>query len=501
MEIGMNLSQSVCQLLKETGPGRMTNTAYDTAWIARLGEIDLTMSNLALDWLCQNQLPDGSWGTPEFLYYHDRVICTLAAIIALCKHGKRSRDHIQQAKGVTALERLTSGATRGLMADPGGSTVGFEMIMPTLLAEAQALGIIQNQDNHILGRLSRKRAVKIAMLQGKMISRQVTMAHSAEMAGPDAMHLLDIDNLQEKNGSIASNPAATAYFAIQVRPGDGKALDYLRKVIVNNGAPYLSPFDIYERAWVLWNLALAAPLDKDIMEFFKPHLDYLAAAWNPGEGVSFSVDFAPKDGDDTCISYELLSRFGYLIDLEAVLRYEEADHFRCFTFEANPSISANIHVLGALRQGGLEVGHPSIQKIINFVRNSQIDGTFWFDKWHASPYYATAHAVIACSGYADELVESAIDWILETQLQNGAWGFFPGMPTAEETAYCLQALALWQRNGHSLPSNVLQRAKIWLQDHMNDKYPPLWPGKCLYCPDLIVRSAILGALMLVDNTA
>jgi halimadienyl-diphosphate synthase len=494
----MNLSESICQLLKETGPGRMSNTAYDTAWLALLGDIDRQISNRALDWLCKNQLTDGSWGASEFLYYHDRVICTLAAIIALYKYGKRFQDRTQLEKGIAALERLSSGATRGLMADPGGSTVGFEMIMPTLLAEAQTLGILQSQENHILGRLSKKRAMKIALLQGKMISRQVTMAHSSEMAGPDAVHILDIDNLQDRNGSVASNPAATAYYAIQVRPGDEKALNYLRNVIVDNGAPYLSPFDIYERAWVLWNLALAAPFDDTVMKSFRPHLDYLAKAWQPGGGVSFSVDFAPKDGDDTCISYELLSRFGYEVDLEAVLSYEEADHFRCFTFEANPSISVNFHMMGALRQAGLEVGHPAVQKIIHFLQSTQIDGTFWFDKWHASPYYATTHAVIACSGFADDLAKSAVKWILQTQLRSGAWGFFPNMPTAEETAYCLQALSLWERSGHSLPENVLQRGKTWLIDHMDDPYPPLWPGKCLYSPDLIVRSAILSALKLVE---
>jgi halimadienyl-diphosphate synthase len=494
----MNLSQNICQLLGETGPGRMTNTAYDTAWIARLGEIDQSMSNQALDWLCRNQLPDGSWGASEFLYYHDRVICTLASIIALYKNGKRHGDRVKIERGVLALEKLTDGATRGLQADPGGATVGFEMIMPTLLAEAQSLGIIKSQEDRILGRLSRQRAVKTAMLKGKMISRQVTMAQSAEMAGPDATHLLDIDNLQEKNGSVANNPAATAYFAIQVCPGDTKALDYLRKVIVDDGAPFLLPFDIYERAWVLWNLALAAPFDNDVMKFYRPHLDYLAQAWRPGEGVSFSASFTPKDGDDTCISYELLSRFGYSVDLDAVLSYEEDNHFRCFAMEANPSISVNIHMLGALRQAGLEYKHPSVQKIIRFLQKTQINGTFWFDKWHASPYYATTHAVIACSGYADELIRTAVKWILDTQLPDGSWGFFPNLPTAEETAYCLQALSLWKRSGHPVESDAMRRGRIWLAEHSDDKYPPLWPGKCLYSPDLIVRSAVLSALVLTE---
>jgi halimadienyl-diphosphate synthase len=280
----MNLNQQVCQLLHETGPGRMTNTAYDTAWIARLDEVDRSISAQALDWLCRNQLPDGSWGASEFLYYHDRVICTLAALIALYKHGKRRSDRAKIERGVLALEKLIDGAAHGLQSDPGGATVGFEMIMPTLLAEAQLLGIIGSQENHILGKLSNQRTKKIAMLQGKMISRQVTMAHSAEMAGADALRLLDIENLQERNGSVANNPAATAYYAIQVSPGNTMALDYLHKVINDDGAPYFLPLDIYEPAWVLWNLTLADISDNSVKMALKPHLDYLAAAWKRGEG-------------------------------------------------------------------------------------------------------------------------------------------------------------------------------------------------------------------------
>lgn len=495
----MDLNGQVLQLLHEIGPGQMTNTAYDTAWIARLGEIDRFTSFQALDWLSRNQLPDGSWGAPEFLYYHDRVICTLAAINALYKHGKRSSDRAKIEKGVLALEKLIDGAARGLQSDPGGPTVGFEMIMPTLLAEAQSLGVIGSREDHILGRLANQRKKKLAMLQGKMINRQVTMAHSAEMAGADAIRLLDIENLQERNGSIANNPAATAYFAIHVLPGNREAMDYLHRVIKDDGAPYFLPLDVYEPAWVLWNLTLADLSDNAVRMAIKPHLDYLAAAWKQGEGVGISMDYTLKDGDDTGITYALLSRFGYPVDLDAVLSYEEKDHFRCFTYEVNSSVSVNIHMLGALRQAGMEITHPSVQKIVRYLKNAQINNAFWYDKWHASPYYVTSHAIITCSGYADELVQTATDWVLETQLKNGAWGFFPGMPTAEETAYCLQALALWQRGGHAVPSDALKHGKAWLLDHMDEKYPPLWPGKCLYCPNLAVRSAILSALLLIDG--
>ena len=120
---------------------------------------------------------------------------------------------------------------------------------------------------------------------------------------------------------------------------------------------------------------------------------------------------------------------------------------------------------------------------------------FWFDKWHTSPYYPTAHAVIACAGYNDTLVEDTIQWILETQSLAGSWGYY--MPTAEETAYCLQALTIWKRHGGQVPAEALRRGASWLAEHMEPPYPPLWVGKCLYCPVLVVRSAILSALALV----
>lgn len=40
----------------------ISSTAYDTAWVAKLGQLDDELSDLALNWLCERQLPDGSWG-------------------------------------------------------------------------------------------------------------------------------------------------------------------------------------------------------------------------------------------------------------------------------------------------------------------------------------------------------------------------------------------------------------------------------------------------------
>jgi halimadienyl-diphosphate synthase len=488
----MDLHRSSQQLLTEIGPGhRISRSAYDTAWVARLIDLDEPLGMAALDWLRAHQLPDGSWGAESPRYFHDRLICTLAAMIALARCGQ-AEDHKRLQRAQLALEFVAG----GLSADPAGETVGFEMLVPTLLAEADTMGVIPGLSGGLLGRLTQRlsnyRAAKLAALPGGRINRLVTVAFSAEMIGCDGLRLLDVENLQEENGSVACSPAATAFFALHVRPHDSRALTFLQKYAIDGALPYVVPIDVFELAWPLWNLALAGDLDGDLLALCQPHLDYLEKAWKPGEGVAALTELSLMDGDDTAVTYEALARFDRAVDLEGVLHFEKDGHFRCYGLEANPSISTNIHVLGALRQAGLGMEHRAVQKVLLFLQRVQTMQMFWFDKWHASPYYATAHAVIACAGLADDLVDDAVYWILATQGPDGAWGYY--MPTAEETAYCLQALVTWKRQGHAVPNDVLKRGALWLTDHAEPPYPPLWIGKCLYYPELVVRSAVLSAL-------
>ena len=489
------MTDLIAQLIDEIGPGHMASTAYDTAWAARLGEIDWNISSQALSWLAENQLADGSWGAPAPMYYHDRVICTLAAMIALSVRGRRGHDKSQIERGRLALERVVGGATQGLQSDPNGATVGFEMIAPTLTAEAEKLGIIPSQGNRILGRLSKQRAKKLAYLQGNMISRHVTMAFSAEMAGSDGQHMLDVHNLQEANGSVGVSPSATAYFATYIKKGDPASLNYLRHILKpDGGLPNVAPFDVFEIGWALWNLSLIPGLGHT--EKLKPHLDFLSKAWQPKTGVGFAASYTVKDSDDTGLVYETLLRYGIEKDLASVLSYEEKDHFRCFDLEVNPSISANIHVLGALGQAGLSAKNSSVQKIIHFLHKSKGQQPFWVDKWHASPYYATAHAIIACAGLANDLVGESVEWILKTQNSNGSWGTY--VATAEETAYAMQALCVWNQKVARIPKSIIKNGARWLKENMHNPYPPLWIGKCLYSPHLVIRSAVISALALAQ---
>ena len=496
------MKEQIHQILKEMGPGTISTTAYDTAWVARLGEIDWELSSRALNWLCENQLPDGSWGANNVFYYHDRVISTLAAMISLTRQGRRKHDAKQVNHGLLALEKIIAGATQGLMADPNGATVGFEMIVPTLVAEAEKLGLITQQKDRLLGRLSKMRSQKLSVLNGKKLNRNVTLAFSAEMAGNDNLAIFDIENLQEINGSVANSPSATAYFISHTGTNHPKALAYLKETIdrKNGGASFTYPYDIYERAWILWNISITPTFMEDptIRKLCNPHVQFLKDAWHPEKGVGFSTCVSLRDGDDTSVTYEALAKFGYTLEKETILNYEMEDHFRCYPLEINPSVGANVHMLGALKQAGFDRDHPAVQKILNFLRTTQQPGGYWVDKWHISPYYVTAHAIIACKEYESELSQAAINWMLDTQKEDGTWGSTQ-LSTAEETAYCIQALKLWQTSKGNIHTDKINKAALWLEQNQDKPQPALWISKSLNSPKLVVKSVILSALALATG--
>jgi halimadienyl-diphosphate synthase len=483
----MDLQSQIDQLIREIGPGQdITRSPYDTAWVARLADLDEPVGVEALHWIRSNQLADGSWGAGQLRYYHDRLICTLAAMAVLAENNGPG-DELRLRRAAMALDTMI----QGLGADPV-ETIGFEMIMPTLLDEVESLEWGPNQGSQTLNHLRRHREAKLASLPEGVINRHVTVAFSAEMVGTGGIHLLDLENLQEENGSIAYNPAATAFFARYVRRGDPAAVRYLESVSSGGAVPYTAPIDVFELSWTLWNLGYQGPGQEH--QRIQEHLDYLESLWIPGQGIAAVSNLSLTDGDTTALVYDVLLRYGRKVDLDGVMHYDAGDHFRCFSLEANPSISTNIHVLGALRRAGLGLDQRPVQAILAFLERTQTLQMFWCDKWHASPYYATAHAILALAGEKVPFLDDAIFWILATQNKDGSWGYY--MPTAEETAYCLQALVVWRRWGGQVPLHAIERAAAWLERHSEPPYVPLWIGKSLYAPVLVVRSAILGALAL-----
>ena len=105
--------------------------------------------------------------------------------------------------------------------------------------------------------------------------------------------------------------------------------------------------------------------------------------------------------------------------------------------------------------------------------------------------------MIACAKFKNAVAQSTVNWILKNQRQDGSWGTFGS--TAEETAYCLQALSIWSKHVNKVPSESIQKGRKWLLEHYTLPYSPIWIGKGLYSAELVSRSAVLSAMLLTDS--
>lgn len=482
-----------CELVRRLD-NRMGPSPYDIAWMARVREPgggprwpDL------LDWLVEHQHPDGSWGG-HIVYYHDRMVCTLAAAIALQMH----RDAQGAEDAVARAEGFLWHHLHLLPRDPF-ELVGFELVFPTLLDEARRLGI--DVPSHACG-YGRIQTEKLRLIPPEMLySPRATTVHSLEFLGPAG----DPEKMRKAlavNGSLGNSPAATAYY-LSFRPDDADAVAYLEAVRRHmDHIIYLYPFRSFETAWVLNNLDFSGHPVRDFAD--DAVWDALASSVESG-GVGLDSTFGIPDADTTAVSLYLLLRAGVDVDERILAQFENAEQrvFRTYHFERNLSVSTNVHALATLR---LLPDYPNREEIRRQIAavllERRVYNVYWTDKWHASPYYATSHAlsVLVDEGrYLAAACEQTVDWLIHTQHADGSWGFFQ-RGTAEETAYVLTAL-LHVQPCLPVDVSVLQRGVAYLaqQRAADQPRPDLWLGKDLYKPIDVVESAILGALMAYEN--
>jgi len=238
----------------------------------------------------------------------------------------------------------------------------------------------------------------------------------------------------------------------------------------------------------------------------EPVWQQLATELTP-TGIGLDATFGINDGDITSVTTRLLISVGWPVKAEVLQHFEnpQTHTFRTYDYERNLSVGTNVHALEAL---DLIPDYPDRREvqsqIILMLLSSRVFNMYWIDKWHISPYYATAHVLIGLLRQGAYLVHACrhtIDWLVHNQRRDGSWGFFH-VGTVEETAYTLMALLHFSRY-EPVDREVLRRGAVYLADHYHgdqNDYAELWIGKCLYAPYDIVRSAILAALILYENT-
>lgn len=483
-----------------TRPG-IAGTAYDTAWIATVpaeGDQRTPRFPSALQWLLDHQLPDGSWGG-EVRYEHDRILCTLAALAPLAHFGRRVEDRAAVEAGTRYLWQHGH-----LLATEPVELVGFELLLPTLVSRAVAAGIAvpPHLDVYAAQRAEKLRLIPSAALY----STQTTAAHSLEFLGDEA----DRNRLkaaQGANGAVGNSPAATAFYLTKTSSNDPLALRYLQDVLDRNGgavAPVLYPCETFELLWAAYHLYVAGVSPERLLTDAERLL--LRKGLQRG-GVSLSPTFPVADADDTAVALLLLHDLGEQVDPSVLSAFASPrGYFASFPHERHSSVGVNLHVLHAIaRVPGYPEVDETIDRLLDYLEAEQVRGLYWLDKWHISPYYATAHALFILPALATgrrrarvhAMVERAREWIRQTQNPDGSWGFY-GQPTAEESAYCVLALSRAPSNDPITTVADGMRAAAGLaflrdQAAAEAEYPPLWIDKCLYTPTLVVRAVIEAA--------
>jgi halimadienyl-diphosphate synthase len=485
-----HLYQQIEELLEqvvvglETGfGGSISAAAYDTAWVARIphpyeeGQLAFPQ---ALDWLLENQAADGSWSEP----YPYTLLPTMAALLALKKAP------VQTTRVCTAAQCAEDYLANKLASweVDKHESVGFEVLAPGLLNELADLGLNFNfPDYPELMQLYHK---KLTITNPEMLYRgDSSLIHSIE-AFWSKLDYTRLKALQASDGSYGTSPAATAATLIYGH-WDEKAYRWLEQLVIggDGGVPTVYPFEIFESAWIVYNFAQAGY--RFPPQLLQPILNYFEKSMT-AKGVCYTATLGvPVNADDTSMVLGLLALFGRSQDTSVLMHFEREKHFACYTTERNPSLSSNAHSLETLLYCQ-QANSKAVDKLVTFLLSQRNSEGYWYDKWHASPYYVTSCSFLALAAHPNPQVRQHLavteNWLLKNQHPDGGWG--REKSTAEETAYALGLLKATRNPQYDL---VIRRGKKWLAN--NQTILPMWIGKQLYAPKRVVQSAILAALL------
>lgn len=474
-------------------------SSYDTAWLASVpSENDPRVPRFpeCLQWLVDHQAGDGSWGG-EIPYEHDRVVCTLSALVPLATFGRRSED----ARCVAAGTRYLWQRGHRLVNEPV-ELVAFELLLPALVQRAQKAGI-PVPPNLDLYRSERTEKLRLISPEA-LYSPGTTVAHALEFLGEQA-RLDGLRAAQGGNGAIGNSPATTAFYLAS--SNDPGARAYLQGCLLRTegiAAPVLYPCETFELLWAAYPLFLAGVSPNLLLSVAERAA--LSDALRSG-GVSLSATFPIADADDTAVALLLLHELGEAVDPAVLQAFAvPGGYFASFPRERHSSVGVNLHVLHALlRVPGYPDHARVVDRLLDYVASQQAGGLYWLDKWHISPYYATAHAIRVFAELPAgpalrmaPLVTRAREWLRQTQWSDGGWGFY-GRPTVEETAYAILALTAGEPDRLDLSDRRCCAAGVrYLKAALDrtgitEPFPSLWIDKCLYTPALVVRAAIEAA--------
>ncbi|CAN6453670.1 unnamed protein product [Victoria cruziana] len=379
---GQNVHRQIAivrSMLRSMGDGEISVSAYDTAWVALVAEEEgkgrrrRPRFPSCLEWIAQNQLPDGSWGDSLMFSAHDRVINTLACVIAL-KTWNHSSYKWKQGLSFLRANMCKLGA-ENLEHMP----IGFEVAFPSLLEIAKAMGLDLPYDSPGLRKIYEQRQLKLQRIPKEVLHMHpTTLLHSLE--GMPALDWEKLMKLRCEDGSFLFSPSSTAFALMQTK--DDGCSRYLSGIVerFNGGVPNVYPVDLFEHLWVvdrLERLGIGRYFESEI----KDCLDYVYRYWTEN-GICWARNSEVHDVDDTSMGFRLLRMHGYKVSAHVFEHFEKGGEFFCFSGQSNQAITGiyNLNRASQLMFPGEKILKDAKVFSYRFLRQKQANNQL-LDKW------------------------------------------------------------------------------------------------------------------------
>nr|UPQ49777.1 ent-kaurene synthase [Pallavicinia lyellii] len=351
---------------------------YDTAWVGLVPALDGSQGPQfpkSLQWIINNQLPDGSWGDKDFFSYYDRLLNSVACVVALktwelaAPSVERGVKFIQQN-----LQKMETEEEAHMM-------IGFEICFPALIEYAKEVGLDLPYDAPIIVSITAEREKKLHKIPMDLVHEvPTTLLHSLEGFHEDA-DWEKLLKLQSSNGSFLFSPAATAACLLHVN--DDKALNYINGLLdrFDDAVPNVYPVDLFQNLWMIDRLQRLG-IDRFFEKEIKRSLDYVYKYYE-NCGIAWARNSPVQDLDDTSMGFRLLRQHGYDVS-EDVFRQFRAENgsFFCFAGQTGQAVTGlfNFYRATQIRFPGESL----LQEAEHFARDFLADKLAkneCFDKW------------------------------------------------------------------------------------------------------------------------
>ncbi|CAN0908639.1 (-)-kolavenyl diphosphate synthase TPS10, chloroplastic [Linum grandiflorum] len=364
-------------MLNSMEDGETNVSAYDTAWLALVKDVnDETRPRFpeSIEWIANNQLRDGSWGDADIFQAHDRILNTLACVIALATWN------LHPDKCQLGLNFFNENLSRLEEENMTHMPIGFEVVFPKLLELANGLNL-EVDPHHFpaLQQIYDAGKLKLEKIPKDILHRfPTTLLYSLEgMGGLDWEKLL---RFQNEDGSFLFSPASTAYALSQTN--DQKCFEYLSKIAhkFQGGVPNVYPVDLFENIWAIDRLQRLG-----ISRYFQPEirkcLDYIEKFWDE-KGIAWASKSQLHDVDVTAMGFRILRMHGRPVSPDVFNNFEKDGGLFSLVGQSGHTTTElfNVYRASQMLFPGEEILENSKQGAYKLLRKKQASNEL-FDKW------------------------------------------------------------------------------------------------------------------------